>query len=62
MENWTTENGQTTHKVKTLLKTMAKITGKQTMENGQTEYKVKTLVKNYGKITENGHQKMENGI
>ena len=32
------------------------------MENGQTEYKVKTLVKNYGKITENGHQKMENGI
>ena len=56
MENWTTENGQTTHKVKTLLKTMAKITGKQTMENGQMAYEVKTLLK-----TMENHWKIDNG-
>ena len=56
MENWTTENGQTTHKVKTLLKTMAKVTGKQTMENGQMAYEVKTLLK-----TMENHWKIDNG-
>ena len=56
MENWTTENGQTTHKVKTLLKTMAKITGKQTMKNGQMAYEVKTLLK-----TMENHWKIDNG-
>ena len=56
MKNWTTENGQTTHKVKTLLKTMAKITGKQTMKNGQMAYEVKTLLK-----TMEHHWKIDTG-